>query len=187
MASLGFIWHLGIRSPKYAKFNHWKCKLRKCTSRYEYKVHICLGCFNTSLNVAMFISFILAVECDWLNDDPDDEAPQSSKRRQPHVRPDHFNWFLHIVICMCDYRRAFGLEIRFIDGLQVVTTSNYNVIANFHTSQITTAYAVFYVCCVYTSRSLVMASNSGDPSASELTAPTKYFLHRLPYNSFTSE
>jgi hypothetical protein len=42
---------------------------------------------------------------------------------------------------MGDYRRGSGLEIGFTDHLQVVNTSNYNIIANFHTLQITTAHA----------------------------------------------
>jgi hypothetical protein len=48
----------------------------------------------------------------------------------------------NIVMCMSDYRRGFGLEIRFIDhfNTQLVTTLNYSAIANLHTLQITTAY-----------------------------------------------
>jgi hypothetical protein len=34
----------------------------------------------------------------------------------------------HIVACMSDCRRGFGLDIRFIDHLQVITTNNYNTI-----------------------------------------------------------
>jgi hypothetical protein len=36
--------------------------------------------------------------------------------------------------------KGFGLEITFIDHLQIVATTNYNIIAN-HTLQITTAHA----------------------------------------------
>jgi hypothetical protein len=43
----------------------------------------------------------------------------------------------------CDHWRGFGLDIGFIDHLQVVTTNNYNTIADFHTLQITRAHAVF--------------------------------------------
>jgi hypothetical protein len=39
---------------------------------------------------------------------------------------------------MGDYRWGFRLGIGFIDNLQVVTTNNYNIIADFHTLQITT-------------------------------------------------
>jgi hypothetical protein len=84
------------------------------------------------------------------------------------------------------------LEIGFIDHLQVVTASKYNIIANLHILQITTAHA-FLVCCVFTSRSLVTVSNGRDPSASAvtsllfgvyptnlLTAPTKPFSSKTP-------
>jgi hypothetical protein len=39
-----------------------------------------------------------------------------------------------------DSQWDFGLEIGFIDHLQVITTNNYNTIANFHTLQISTAH-----------------------------------------------
>jgi hypothetical protein len=39
---------------------------------------------------------------------------------------------LHIVTCMSDCRRDFGLDVGYIDHL-LVTTSNYNIVANFHT------------------------------------------------------
>jgi hypothetical protein len=46
-------------------------------------------------------------------------------------------------------------------------TSNYSATANLHNSQMTTAPAKpFPACCVSTSRSLAMASNSGDSSDS---------------------
>jgi hypothetical protein len=61
------------------------------------------------------------------------------------------------------------LEIRFIDQLQRVT-SNCNNISNLHNLQVTTVGATSSVCCVFTSRSLVTASNSGDSSASAFTS-----------------
>jgi hypothetical protein len=64
---------------------------------------------------------------------------------------------------------GYGLDIGFIDHLYAPlgTTSNYSAITNLHTLKITTAPAeLFAVCCVFNSRSLAMASNSGDPSAS---------------------
>jgi hypothetical protein len=76
---------------------------------------------------------------------------------------------------MCDYRRGFGLEIEFIDHLQVVIICNYNIIANFHILQITTAHAKSFHSDV-TSRFPVTGLNNGDSSA----APNKSSLHRLP-------
>jgi hypothetical protein len=86
-----------------------------------------------------------------------------------------------------------GLDIRFIDHLytQHGTASNYRAIANHHTLQTTTAHAKsFQACCIFTSRSLVTASNSGDSSASALKSclnggslPTDPFPHRLPYRT----
>jgi hypothetical protein len=78
---------------------------------------------------------------------------------------------------------GFGLEIGFIDHVNtgLVTTLNYSTIANLHTLQITKAHAKsFEACSVFTSRSLVKASNNGDSS-------TKSSLHRLAYNSLTSK
>jgi hypothetical protein len=56
----------------------------------------------------------------------------------------------------------------FIDHIytRLGTTSDYSATANCHNSQITTARAKpFLSCCVFTSRSLAAASNSGDSSA----------------------
>jgi streptolysin S family bacteriocin protoxin len=64
---------------------------------------------------------------------------------------------------------GFELVNAFIDHLytRLGITSNYSATANLHNSQITTAPAKpFSACCVFTSRSLAMASNSGDSSAS---------------------
>jgi hypothetical protein len=46
---------------------------------------------------------------------------------------------IYIVMCMRDYRRGFWLVSGFIGHLQIVTTSNYNVIISSHTLQFTTA------------------------------------------------
>jgi hypothetical protein len=35
---------------------------------------------------------------------------------------------LNIVTCMSDSQQGFGLDIKFIDHLQVVTTNNYNTV-----------------------------------------------------------
>jgi hypothetical protein len=109
-----------------------------------------------------------------------------------HLNLQNENWMCcHVV--WSDYRRGFGLDIEFIDHLytKLETTSNYSATANLHTLQITTAHAKsFPACCVFTSRSLVTASNSGDSSASALkcslnggSPPTDNFLHRLPYRT----
>jgi hypothetical protein len=78
---------------------------------------------------------------------------------------------------------GFGLDIGFIDYFNIwrMTTLNYSAIADLHTLQITRAHRlVFSVCCVFTNRYLIMASNSGDSSASALTTlPAGSQLHRL--------
>jgi hypothetical protein len=53
----------------------------------------------------------------------------------------------HIITFMSEYRRGFGLEIEFIDhfNTRFVTTSNYNAIADLHTSQITRTQAKSFI------------------------------------------
>jgi hypothetical protein len=71
------------------------------------------------------------------------------------------------------------------------TESNYSAIANLHSLQITTAHAKSSpACCVFTSRSLVTASNTEGSLASVLksslregSVPTDSFVHRLPYRT----
>jgi hypothetical protein len=75
--------------------------------------------------------------------------------------------YVHTVTCMSGNRRGIGLEIGFIDHLYVVTTNNYNTIANFHTLQITIAHTKSFQCAV-TSRFPVTDLNKGDSSASVL-------------------
>jgi hypothetical protein len=66
-------------------------------------------------------------------------------------------------------KTGFRLIIRFIEHLctQFVTTSNCSAITNSHTLKFATVHNyVFSVCCVFTSRCLVTASNGGrSPSA----------------------
>jgi hypothetical protein len=63
---------------------------------------------------------------------------------------------------MSDCRRGIGFEIGFIDrfNTQLVRTLNYSAIADLNTSQITTAHAKSLQSAVFTSRSLITASNS---------------------------
>jgi hypothetical protein len=83
----------------------------------------------------------------------------------------------NIAKCMCDYRRGFGLEIEFIDHLQILTTKHCSTIDNSHTLHITTAQARSFHS-LFTTSFLVTNLQNRDSS----TAPTKSSLHRLPYN-----
>jgi hypothetical protein len=87
---------------------------------------------------------------------------------------------------MSDYRRGFGLNIRFIDhcNTQDIITLNYSAIDNVHNLQFTRAYAKsFPACSVFTSSCLVTVSNNNYSSAFGLKStvnngsiPTKLFL-----------
>jgi hypothetical protein len=57
----------------------------------------------------------------------------------------------------------------FIHYLELVTTCNYSAIANSHTLKFPSALIKFSVCCVFTSRCLVTASNAVASSASVFT------------------
>jgi hypothetical protein len=72
------------------------------------------------------------------------------------------------------------MEIGLTDYIQIVTTSNYNTIANFHTLQITTAHTK---PSAFTSHFPVADINNGNSLASALT---KSSLHRLLYKSLPS-
>jgi hypothetical protein len=76
---------------------------------------------------------------------------------------------VNFVTCMGWLQTGYGLVNGFIDHLYTHPSELQapNAIADFHTSQITTALAKpFPACCVLTSRFLVTASNSGDSSTS---------------------
>jgi hypothetical protein len=84
-----------------------------------------------------------------------------------------WRWGFILSRSMCDYSQGFGLVIRFIDHLhrRIVSKRNYSATANLHALQVTTApVKSFPVCCVFSSLSLVTASNSGDSSTSGLTS-----------------
>jgi hypothetical protein len=61
---------------------------------------------------------------------------------------------------LSDSRRGFGLDIGFTDNLKVVTTNNYNTIADFHTFQITIAHAKSSVVrtCLFHGRNVLNGS-----------------------------
>jgi hypothetical protein len=65
-----------------------------------------------------------------------------------------------------------GCELitEFTAFLWLVTTNNYNTLTGLHALQITVAHTESSVCSVFTGNCLVAASNSGDSSASVLTA-----------------
>jgi hypothetical protein len=88
--------------------------------------------------------------------------------------------YMHILICPV-YILILSCVCVFLDGvldlrLEVVTTNNYNTIANFYTLQIATAHANSFQPA-FTSRFQVTDINNGDFSI----APTKFSLHRHPY------
>jgi hypothetical protein len=70
---------------------------------------------------------------------------------------------------MSDLDGVWKLEIGFTDYLQIVTTNNYNAIANLHTLQITTAHAKTSQSA-FTSRFLVTDINNRDSSVSVLAS-----------------
>jgi hypothetical protein len=65
---------------------------------------------------------------------------------------DLYSCQLCLFILSRDSRRNFGLDIEFIDNVQVVTTNNYNTIANLHRLyKITLSFparSVFTSCCL---------------------------------------
>jgi hypothetical protein len=100
---------------------------------------------------------------------------------------------IYCQVYVCHSRRGFGLEIGFINHFNtgLVTTLNYDAIANFHTLYITRApVKSFPACTVFTRSCLVTASNNGYSSASVLKSAlscgslaTASFPHRLPYRT----
>jgi hypothetical protein len=67
-----------------------------------------------------------------------------------------------IVTCMSDSRRGFGLDIAFIDHLHELEIKSDSP----HSQIITAHPKLLPASCVFTSRSLTTASNSGDSSSS---------------------
>jgi hypothetical protein len=80
------------------------------------------------------------------------------------------------------------VDIRFINNCntQFVITKNYSAMANFHILQFIRTHAKVSVCCVFSGRVLVTASNNGYSFASRLkptlnggSLPTELFLLQL--------
>jgi hypothetical protein len=56
---------------------------------------------------------------------------------------------VHIVMCMSDSWRGFGLDIRFIDhfNIQLIITLNYSAITDIHTLQVTVTHTLVSSVC----------------------------------------
>jgi hypothetical protein len=87
---------------------------------------------------------------------------------------------------MSDSRLGFESDIGFIDHLRIVTTSNYSSLTELHTPNISVTAAHIKSSLFFTRRFLVTDFNSGESSASVLTAPTKSSRHKFPYNSLNA-
>jgi hypothetical protein len=89
----------------------------------------------------------------------------------------------YIVTCMWHYRRVFGPDIGFIPHLytrlELYAITQPPLISPQFTNQHTLHTKYHPASCVFTSHSLVTASNNGDSSASAL----KSSLHSLPYRT----
>jgi hypothetical protein len=66
--------------------------------------------------------------------EPRPTPPSWKNHPMPTVRDCLFSIVTYYV---CDCRRGFSFDTAFIDHLHVITTKNYNTIADFHTLQIT--------------------------------------------------
>jgi hypothetical protein len=94
----------------------------------------------------------------------------ASSQNKPSHKPKLIN-LNYIVTCSSDYKRGLDwrLDLLTTCNTQLVIPLNHSAIVDFHILQITTAHAKSFECCVFTSRSLVTASNNEDSSASALT------------------
>jgi hypothetical protein len=88
------------------------------------------------------------------------------------ICPTHHTLFLfnHLIALPREYCHVmgllyntsrFGLAIVCIETSQIVTTNEDYVLTVLHTSYLYRTHYLFLVCCVFTSRCLVAASNSG--------------------------
>jgi hypothetical protein len=71
---------------------------------------------------------------------------------------------IRLLLRYCDVTTNGVWDIGFLDHLEVVTTNNYNTMADFHTLQISTAHALFSPACSVFSRRY----NNGYSSAEAL-------------------
>jgi hypothetical protein len=85
--------------------------------------------------------------------------------------------FLYFHLFKSDYRQGSDWWTDLLTRLHTSlgTTSKYSAVADLYTLQITTTPAkLFPACCVFSSRSIATASNSGDSSASRAHVVTRY-------------
>jgi hypothetical protein len=91
--------------------------------------------------------------------------------------------YIYIIFtCMSDYRRGLDCRLDLLttlkhdSWLRLIIAPSLNPTFNISLQHVLSLLA----CCIFTSSSLVTASNNGDPSASALTSlPASSQLHRL--------
>jgi hypothetical protein len=71
---------------------------------------------------------------------------------------------INTISVLNDNRRGLDWILNLLEHFttRLGTRNNYSAIANLHTLQLTTEHDKFSACSVFSSRSLVTASNNGD-------------------------